>query len=200
MNLILVTLAIGVCTFFVSTMYFASKPKTGLNTPFIVSIITLISYLIMIEGKFLIGNPDTGIYWTRWVGYAISCPLLMYAIAKKLDYSPDQTVFNMILTAIVMLTGAYAGVSNGDYKWIFFGLSTFAFVMLLTPIFGSKSSFNKSMILPYILLGWCGFPIVFLLSYEGFGLIQNGNALIAYLLLDFMTKIVFYIQMYKSKN
>lgn len=188
MNLIL---ALGVLTFFVSTIYFLLKPKSELNTPFIVSFVTLISYLIMLEGNFLVGSPESGIYWTRWIGYAISCPLLMYTIAKKLNYNINQIIINMFLTAVVMLIGAYAGVSTSSFKWVFFGLSTFAFSLLITPIFRSRSS-NLSRILPFVIIGWCGFPLVFLLSFEGFGVIQNSIALPIYLGLDILTKIIFY--------
>ena len=188
MNLIL---ALGVLTFFVSTIYFLLKPKPELNTPFIVSFVTLISYLIMLEGNFLVGSPETGIYWTRWIGYALSCPLLMYTIAKKLNYNINQIIINMFLTAMVMLTGAWAGLSTSEYKWMFFGLSTFAFSLLIAPILKSESK-NRSQILPYIIIGWCGFPLIFLLSYESFELIKNNLTLPIYLGLDIFTKIVFY--------
>ncbi len=196
MNLIL---AFGVVVFFFSTIYFLIKPKSELNTPFVVSFITLISYLIMLEGNLLVGSPETGIYWTRWIGYALSCPLLMYTIGKKLNYNTNQIIINMFLTAMVMLTGAWAGLSTNEYKWIFFSLSTFAFSLLIAPILKSDSN-NRPQILPFIIIGWCGFPLIFLLSYEGFELIKNNLTLPIYLGLDIFTKIVFYLRYSKNNQ
>ena len=190
-------LAIGNGIFFLSSLYFYLKPRSEFNTPFIVSFVTLISYLIMLEGKFVIGGTDQGIYWTRWVGYAVSCPLLMYSIARKLGFNLGLTATNMFLTALVMLTGAYAGVSNGNTKWIFFALSCLSFTALMIPVLKSKSE-NLSKILPFILIGWFGFPIIFLLSFEGFGILQNYIVLPIYLGLDVLTKILFYF--HSSEN
>ena len=99
------------------------KPKEGFNSAFLVSFITLISYIVMLQGNFATND----LYWTRWFVYGISCPLLCFEISKRLGLNLTKTIFNVFLTFIVMMTGALSSVSNGNYKLAFFALSIVAF-------------------------------------------------------------------------
>lgn len=166
------------------------QPKAGFNSAFLVSFVTLVSYVVMLQGKFAIND----IYWTRWFVYGISCPLLAFEICKRVGLDLNKSIFNVFLTAIVMITGALASASAGDYKVAFFIISTAAFVKLIWSFYQTKSEYLKNLT-PYIALGWCVFPIVFILSNEGLAnLISVQNAAAIYLALDIFTKIVFYIQ------
>lgn len=181
-------LTLGIFLFTISSIYFILKPKTGFNSAFLVSFITLISYLIMLEGSFVTNN----LYWTRWIGYGISCSLLVYEISKRVGLDINKQISNIFLTVIVMFTGALSSVSLNEYKWAFFAISSFAFGKLLYEIYSSKSK-NLPLLNPYILFGWCVFPVVFLLSNEGLNLITVETSAIIYLVLDLFTKIVFYL-------
>jgi len=145
----------------------------------------------MLEGGFLVGSPDTGLYWTRWAFYGLSCPLLIYEISKQLGLDNKQNFTNIFLTAMVMLTGVLSSITSGDYKLAFFAISCVIFCKVLYSVFTSKSD-QLVRIAPYMILGWSAFPVVFLLSFEGYGLIQNVLAASIYLGLDLFTKILFY--------
>jgi bacteriorhodopsin len=185
-------LTLGVIIFSLSSLYFLFRPKAGLNSPFLVSITTLISYIVMLEGSFLVGTSDTGLYWTRWVFYGISCPLLIYEISDQLGLTIKQNITNMFLTGLVMITGVLSSISSGGFKLAFFAISCVAFCKIMQSIFTASSSELKR-IAPYMILGWSMFPLVFIISFEGYGLIQNSLAAIIYLALDLLTKIIFYI-------
>lgn len=185
-------LALGIALFSISSLYFLIKPKLGFNSPFLVSITTLVSYVLMMEGGFLIGDTETGLYWTRWAFYGLSCPLLIYEISNQLGLTIKQNVSNMFLTALVMLTGVLASITTGDYKLAFFAISCAAFAKVVHSVFTSNSSELKR-VAPYMILGWSVFPVIFILSFEGFGLIDNPLAASIYLALDLFTKIIFYI-------
>jgi bacteriorhodopsin len=181
-------LLLGIVTFVLSSIYFTIKPKQVFNSAFLVSFITLISYIVMLQGKFSVND----IYWTRWIGYGISCPLLAFEISKRVGLDLNHKIFNVFLTAIVMVTGALASNSIGDYKIAFFGLSCIAFAKLMWSFYQTKSESLKTLT-PYI-IGWCVFPIVFIFTNEGVNnLISVQNAAAIYLILDIITKIVFYI-------
>jgi len=182
-------LTLGIILFAISSIYFIIKPKEGFNSAFLVSFITLTSYLIMIEGNFVTND----LYWTRWIGYGISCSLLVYEISKKVGLDVSKQISNIFLTVIVMFTGALSSVSVNEYKWAFFAISSIAFGKLLYEIYNTKSK-NLAALTPYILFGWCVFPIVFLFSNEGLNLITVETSAIIYLFLDLFTKIIFYIQ------
>lgn len=187
-------LTLGSLLFVISSIYFLINPKKGLNSAFFVSFITLVSYLIMLEGRFVTNNS----YWTRWVFYGISCSLLAYEISKKVGLDLTKQISNIILTVIVMFTGALSSVSTGQFKWYFFVISSVAFIKFLLEIFNTKSKALRQLS-PYIFFGWCVFPIIFLISNEGLGFLSFEIAAAIYLLLDFGTKIVFYIQQSRSE-
>jgi bacteriorhodopsin len=154
----------------------------------------------MLEGGFLIGNADTGLYWTRWLFYGVSCPLLIYEISKQLGLNIKQNFTNIFLTALVMITGVLSSITDSDFKLAFFAISCVAFGKILHSVFTSKSD-QLGRIAPYMIFGWSAFPIIFLLSFEGYGLIENPLAASIYLGLDLFTKITFYIHhSFKSKT
>lgn len=183
-------LILGAIIFAVSSFYFIIKPKKEFNSAFLVSFITLISYLIMLQGNFATND----LYWTRWVFYALSCPLLAFEISKRVKLDIPNRIFNIFLTVITMITGALASVSVGNYKIIFFLISCIAFVVLLNEFYKTKSKELAGLNL-FIIFGWCIFPLVFMFSNEGMiNVVPLQIAGIIYLALDIFTKIIFYIK------
>jgi sensory rhodopsin len=185
-----------------SAMVEADEKVDKFNAPFFVSFITLISYIIMWEGSFLsfteAGEP---LYWTRWLFYGASCTLLMYSIGKNLKFSWPEKINLFYLTIIVMVTGALSAVFMGEFKWIMYIISTVAYLLLAAPILtASKSKDNSAnLIKTFVILGWSVFPIVFLFSPAGFETITAEASAWIYLLLDFFTKIVFYLVIREEK-
>ena len=193
----------GIVIFAISSAYFWLFNKKEFNSAFFVSFITLISYVIMYQGMFVIGDGAnitwTGwafdgvvIYWTRWAMYGISCLLLTYEIARQLKLNHKDLYTVLALTPIVMFTGALSSVYAGNPKWVMFGLSSIAFALIGSIYFKAKSP-ELNRIKLYFLAGWTVFPIVFLLSPEGFGVIGTIISAAIYLALDLFTKIFFYL-------
>ena len=197
MNIIFIA---GFAIFALSSIYFLfAKGKSGeLNSAFLVSFVTLASYALMWDGSFTAesasGEP---IYWTRWLFYAISCSLLMLEIAKVKGIKSSGKITELIfLNVIVMGTGTLAAVSSGLSKWIFFVLSSIAYLIQIGMVLKVKEE-NSKWINTYIYLGWTGFPIVFLLAPTGIGLFGAAIAMGLYLILDIYTKIIFNLQLNK---
>ena len=189
-------LILGIITFAFSSAYFITYPKKPFNSALLVSFVTLSSYIVMLQGSFV----TDGLYWTRWLVYGISCPLLCYEISKRVGLETPKIIFNIFLTFIVMVTGALASVSLENYKITFFGLSTIAFGLLIKEFYQTKSQTLKTLT-PYIIFGWSAFPLVFIFSNEGIvNLIPVQVAGGIYLILDIFTKIIFYIHHNKKHN
>jgi len=188
----------GMSIFFLSSIYFYfwRKKSQGLNTAFLVSFVTLISYALMWQGSFVAqsasGEP---IYWTRWLFYAISCSLLMLEIARVKGITSSGKVAELIfLNVIVMGAGTLSAVSSGLSKWIFFLLSSIAYIIQISIVLKIRED-KSNWINTYIYLGWTGFPLVFLLAPTGIGLMTAAIAMGLYLILDVYTKIVFNLQL-----
>jgi bacteriorhodopsin len=189
---------IGFVIFALSSAYFfVTKSKPGvLNSAFLVSFVTLASYTLMWQGSFVAQSPDgQPIYWTRWLFSALSCSLLMLEIARVKGITSKGKIAELIfLNVIVMGTGTLAAVSSGLGKWIFFLLSSIAYMIQILPLLKVNNEKSK-WVNTTILLGWTGFPIVFFLAPTGIGLFGSATAMGLYLVLDVYTKIIFNLQL-----
>jgi sensory rhodopsin len=188
---------VGLLIFAISSayFYFAGKDKNGLNAAFLVSFITLISYMLMWQGNLtVITSAGEPIYWTRWLFYGLSCTLLMLEIAQLKSIQGGSRVQLLYLTAIVMGTGVLAARDLSALRWVHFAISSVAYILLVLQVLSVKSK-GSGWVHTYIYFGWTVFPIVFLLAPTGLGLIGAAVANLLYLLLDIYTKIVFNIQL-----
>jgi sensory rhodopsin len=192
---------VGLVIFALSSIYFYFEgKKNGLNSAFLVSFITLISYMLMWQGNITVvteaGQP---IFWTRWLFYALSCTLLMVEIAKLKGIQGGGLVELLYLTAIVMFTGFLAARDLTAVKWVHFVISCVAYALLVIKVLSGKVA-ESQWVNSYIFFGWTVFPIVFLLAPTSLGLIGAGLANLLYLALDVYTKIVFYIQSARTSD
>jgi sensory rhodopsin len=188
---------VGMVLFAISSAYFffLGRGKKDLNSAFLVSFLTLVSYLVMWQGKLTVttqaGEP---IFWSRWLFYGATCTLLIAEIAKLNGTKGEKLVELLYLTVIVMFTGFLAARDLTSIRWIFFTISSVAYVLLVIQVLPVKVK-KVQWVTPYILFGWTVFPIVFLLEPTGLGLIGAALANLLYLALDIYTKIVFNIQL-----
>lgn len=188
---------VGVLIFAISSVYFwlVGKRKGGLNAAFLVSFITLISYVIMWQGNLTVtAGSGQSIFWTRWLFYGLSCTLLMYEIARLKQMDGEPLVRILYLTAIVMFTGFLAARNLTPVRWVHFVISSIAYLLLVSHILSVKTA-NSGWVRSYIFFGWTVFPIVFVLAPTGLGLIGAAATNLLYLILDIYTKIVFNIQL-----
>jgi len=186
----------GIAIFTLSSayFYFRNRQSSRLNSAFLVSFVTLASYTLMWQGN-LVGASASGqpIYWTRWIFYAISCSLLMLEIARVKQIKETGSVTELVfLNVIVMGTGLLAAVSTGAGRWIFFAISSIAYLIQISMVLKKEEA---GWVNTYIYLGWTGFPIVFLLAPTGLEVFGAGLAMGLYLLLDVYTKIIFNLQL-----
>jgi sensory rhodopsin len=194
-----IVLLVGMLSFAGSSAYFyVVGRKGGFNSAFLVSFITLISYVLMWQGNLTVvteaGQP---IFWTRWIFYALSCTLLMVEIARLKEIQGESLVQLLYLTAIVMVTGFLAARDVTSVRWIHFVISSVAYILLVIKVLSVKDSGSK-WVSSYIFFGWTVFPIVFLIAPTGLGLIGAAVTNLLYLLLDIFTKIVFYVQLART--
>lgn len=190
----------GMSIFFISSIYFYFLDKKTFNSALLISLITLISYVLMWQGSLkivsLAGEP---IFWSRWLFYVGSCSLLMLEISKFKKIKSLDAIEPVILTAIVMFTGFLSAYNITNVKWIYFAISSIVYIFLLTKIL-SKRTEGAGWINIYIYFGWTLFPLVFILAPTGFDILNSGISELLYLILDIFTKIVFSVQLIYKKR
>ena len=190
---------VGLVIFALSSVYFyVTENKQGFNPAFLVSFITLISYVLMWQGDLtVVTDAGASIYWSRWLFYGGSCTLLMVEIAQLKAIDGKRLVQLLYLTAIVMFTGFLAARDLTATRWVHFIISSVAYVLLVINLMAVKTAESK-WVNNYITFGWTVFPIVFALAPTGVGLIGAGVANLLYLLLDIYTKIIFNVQLSRT--
>lgn len=185
---------IGIIIFSISSLYFRFTRNNNkiLNSAFIVSLITVVSHIIFLDGQFS-GITTSGdmLYYTRWIAYIASCTLLSYAMAQKLGITGYKKVDLLYMMALTMITGALASVTTGITMLLFFIVGGITFIRAINILRSGDKPVFKS-IAPFLWFGWSVFPIVFILSPEGYNIISVTISMIAYLVLDIYTKIFFY--------
>ena len=198
-NTVLLT-GFSLMTFF-TLLFFCFRYKNDkFNLAFLVLAITSFSYLIMLQGSFVVGLYEP-IHYTRWIFYAASCSLLLVSIVDYLSIDKKKLLLLIPINISVMLMGAVSALAVGHYKWAFFCLSSLFYIFLLLLLFEDYRNDKKyKKILMYIALGWNMFPVVFLLAPEVFGFISSATAAVLYLTLDMLTKIVFYFDTNRKKS
>jgi sensory rhodopsin len=187
---------IGLLVFVAAFMIFIffKKSNTAANINILVSLVTMTSYAVLFAsiGIFKI-DYGTYAYPTRWLFYMASCGLLMYEVSLIMKKSKMDTIMMIALNAVVMLTGYFASITFGNYKWTFFIISVIAFVMLLFMILEKqkKEDVFVNQVRWYVILTWSLFPVVWILAPTGFMVFGAFATAICYLLLDITTKIIF---------
>jgi sensory rhodopsin len=190
-------LQLGILLLAASSILFLFKKKLqdSFNTAFLVSFVTLISYILMWQGGLeIMSASGQTIFWTRWLFYAASCSLLMYEIGMTRKVKLGRLAELIFLTVVVMFAGFLAARTLTVFKWVYFILSSIAYILLVIKVFEARTEETK-WIDSYIYFGWSIFPVVFLLGPTGFGVIGSAVAAGAYLLLDLYTKIIFNVQL-----
>ena len=192
----------GAVLFAAASLYFlvSSRESTRFSTEFFISFITTTSYSLMSIGIATTTslNGQT-IYWSRWLFYMIACSLLMYDTAKVLKIPDKEYVWMALLTWLTMFNGFLSSYIITSDRWIFYILSSLAFIGLLYKVMNGEDNPDFKSLKPFVLVGWTLFPIVFILAPTGFGIINTELSEGGYLLLDFITKIVFGVLTSKLK-
>ncbi len=185
---------IGALIFAIASIYFlaSGKNKPNFDTEFFISFITTTSYALMSQG-IAVGTSLGGdtIYWSRWLFYMVACSLLMYDAAKILNIPDGDYPKLAILTWLTMFNGFLSSYIITSSRYIFYILGSAAFIGLLYNVLKGQDNPDFRTLKQFVLVGWTLFPIVFLLSPTGIGIINTSVAESSYLVLDVVTKIIF---------
>ena len=191
MEQVIFYIGIGLFTL-TSIMFFFLKKKNSkvASINMMVNFVTIASYMLMVSGLFVV-SATTGepVYWTRWAFYAVSCSLLMFEISMVLNIDNVNRLEILIFNSMVMITGLFASITEGLIKWLFFILSSVAYLYVLYQI--SKNRSEGNFIIYFVAIFWTGFPLVWILSPAGLMLLDAFWTALLYLVLDFITKIYF---------
>jgi bacteriorhodopsin len=184
---------LGIGIFSLTTILFLilkkRNPKVA-SFNMIVNFATIASYILMMSGLGTISAMSgDAIYWTRWAFYAVSCSFLMVEVSLILGIDNGTRLEIIVFNTMVMITGLLASISEGLVKWLFFALSSFAYLNVLFQI--SKNRSEGKFIVAFVVIFWSGFPLVWIISPAGLMMLDAFWTALLYLLLDLITKVYF---------
>lgn len=202
---------IGMALGAVSFLFMAARERPGHRwfhtiTFFIVGI-AAIAYLGMSlkQGWFPILREGQSMaepfYWARYVDWFFTTPLLLLDLALLAGASKEAIAWLLGLDVAMIATGFFAGVTSGDIRWIWFGVSALIFVWLLWVLLVEvlkaakqrppevRAKFNQLAILLAVV--WTIYPILWILGTEGINVIGITGEVATFVVIDLIAKVGF---------
>lgn len=171
------------------------KEKLLSTSHILVSFVTTISYLVMaLELATVLSASGEPVYWSRWLFYIASCTLLTVDVGVIMGKKEAIDLFQIaVLTGLVMFCGFLASFVVTVERWLFFLLSSGAYVGMLYALGRDprRESDSQRGIFLFIAVFWSLFPLVFVLAPTGIAMVTTFFESVLYAVLDIITKIVF---------
>ena len=162
--------------------------------------IAFISYVMMLITSLYSTQENVTII--RYIEWFITTPLLLIDLALIAHIAQVHLNYMIVLDLAMIALGLAAVFSSNLYvKYTLFALSTIAMILIFTILFSSKTkikaedidkkdldkSFNANL---YTGILWTLYPVVWILSNQGFNVLSISNATLGYMILDVLAKAV----------
>ncbi|MFB6244617.1 MAG: bacteriorhodopsin [Halobaculum sp.] len=216
-------LGIGFVAMLLGTFYFIAK-GWGVTDPeqqeyyiltIMVPAIAAASYLSMFLGFGLtqvnVGGVTLDIYWARYADWLFTTPLLLLDLALLAD-ADRNTIYALVLTdAFMIVTGLVGALENNVFffRYIWWTVSTIAFVFLLYMLYGALTSKVDDLdadtqstfttLRNLVLVLWVFYPIVWIVGTEGAGVVSLQVETLLYMVLDVTAKVGFGLILLRSR-
>ena len=207
-----VLMVLGAIAFLVMGGGDAAEKKHHYLMAFFIAAVAATSYLAMSIGegdvavKNVSGALDHKLYYARYLDWSITTPLLLLSIGSlAVTHLHNRgTLLAGIIGAdllMMIVTGLFGGLSTGTNVYIWFAVSTGAFVAVLVLIWGSlKHEANQqtggwgalySRMAAILSVLWVAYPIVFLIGQEALKIVSSPTETLIFMVLDVTAKVVF---------
>ena len=166
-----------------------------------------ISITNFVPATFDIEDSSVTVYWSRWAGWLITCPVLLFHLSNlpgNEQFNVNRTMYMLISYQIMMIMGITSSMIEILYwKLIFWFLGL---ISLLCIFSFSKQIFKESYeTMPekaYTMLkliqvtfysSWIGFSMVYFFSPEGLNVLNVNTSKALFALFDILSKNVYCI-------
>ncbi|CAN5837197.1 bacteriorhodopsin [soil metagenome] len=171
---------------------------------FFICLIASALYLVMATGYGAVANAEgygTRTVWVRYVTWGLSTPLLVLVLTT-LGRSRLPIITALLGADVFMIaTGLIATLVAEPFNYVWYQVSTGAYLaiayLLLIPYrrqaettYPGKSDAFDRIVTVHLTL-WTLYPIVWILSAEGFGFIGSTFEAVCYTVLDVVAKVGF---------
>lgn len=169
-----------------------------------INIITSIDYLAMAteNGYYVRCFDGRWIFWSRYVDWLITTPLLLWIILYFANACDDTFIFIFWTDILMILSGLIGATIADSYVWFFFAFGILLFLPITFYVLSLRNQcvdceydyslffWNFRNIVLIFAVGWFFYPWVWVAATATNRLSVNGEA-IAYFVLDVITKALF---------
>jgi sensory rhodopsin len=166
-----------------------------------ISLIAMVAYAVMALGYGIIEVAGRTVFAPRYIDWILTTPLLLLFVGMLAGSDRRELAVTVFVNTVVMVAGFAAALIPGPGRFLAFGLATVAYIALLYLLTVSmtrtakqrpekvSSLFGSLRNLTVIL--WTVYPVVWLLSSSGFGVITPSVNIMLVTYLDLLTKVGF---------
>ena len=195
-------MAVGVVTFGLATRRAGSEyAKQSRVSLFFVPLIATALYLGMAMGQGSTTVEGEKVWWLRYVTWFATTPLLLNQLAR-LVHARGSVVWSLVLANQFMIaTGAVAELSPTPQSWVWYAVSSVAFVFILYTLYTDLTRESRDLppevqrlfrtLREVNAVTWIGYPLVWALGTKGLEVIAPATQTAGYVLLDLASKVGF---------
>lgn len=208
---------VGFILFFLASLYFIYRFKvvedglgefsTGIQYRDFYGLLTVMvpmmaaaTYLFVSLGLGTMTVGGREVVWLRYFEWSLTTPLLIIGVVI-LTQSTSLTSSMMVLDFVMILSGFVASVTQGTLKHISFAISTLLFIFLLYLLLRKATDAAEkrtgrarhlfTRLRNLIVVVWLIYPVVWIMSTDGYALISYSLSNLLFLGLDVVAKIGF---------
>jgi bacteriorhodopsin len=176
---------------------------------FFVAAVAATAYLAMAldQGRTMIDGRE--VFYARYVDWLITTPLLLIDLAILVRASRSLTTWLVGLDVYMIGTGLIAGLTSGGKRYVWFAVSSVAFVAIVGILVGrflalardggTETSRTFTRLAGLTVGLWSLYPVVWLLGTEGTGAVGLTTEVAMFAVLDLLAKIGFGVILLTSR-
>jgi bacteriorhodopsin len=160
---------------------------------------TLYTALGMGQGSATVDGEK--VTWIRYVTWFTTTPLLLNQLCR-LVHARQSVVFGLLVSNQFMIgTGLAAELSGAPRNWVWYAISSVAFVFILLTLVGDLTREAEGLpddvrrlfrrLRDVNVVTWLGYPIVWALGTKGLEVLSPAGQAAGYVLLDLASKVGF---------
>lgn len=168
---------------------------------FFIAFVAATAYLAMALGQGIVTVGGRELFYARYADWLITTPLLLLDLAILVGASRILISWLIGLDIYMIGTGLIAGLTAGNERYIWFAVSSVAFVAIVGILVSSFAAMARAQgpgiaqtftRLAGLTIGlWTIYPIVWLLGTEGTGTVSLTTEVAMFVVLDLLAKVGF---------
>lgn len=203
-------MSVGAAVFLILGRKSDSEGRDFVLITFFIALVAATAYLAMALGQGSITIDGRELFYARYIDWLITTPLLLLDLAILVRAKRTVTTWLIGLDIYMIGTGLIAGLTPGNERYIWFTVSSVAFVAIVGILArgframavaqgpGVSATFTR---LAGLTIGlWTLYPVVWIFGTEGTGAMSLTTEVAMFTVLDLLAKVGFGFVLLTSRS